>query len=170
MPDLIIPLGGLHRFDGNKPRILFKGGITIPNSISWSPDSKTMYFTHSNIRTIYAYDYSPEDGSVSGERVFYQHDGSGEPDGHRIDADGNMWTAVYGESRVLKLSPEGNLIGVVKLPTRNITCPQFVGTELFITSAADEDGDEQSKEYGGGVFRVDVGATGLEPNVFKLGA
>lgn len=144
--------------------------LQIPNSLSWSPDHKTMYYTHSSARTVYAWDYDLQDGSVANRRVFYQHPGAGEPDGHRIDKDGNMWHAVYGESRVLKLSPEGKLIGQVNLPTKNITCVEFVGTELFITTANDDEGEGTSKELGGALFRVDVGTTGLKPFQFKYTA
>lgn len=144
--------------------------MKIPNSISWSPDGKTQYYTHSTARTVYAYEYAPEDGAVSNHRVFYVHDGPGEPDGHRVDRDGNMWHAVYGEGRVLKISPEGKLVGQVKLPTKNITCCEFVGTELFITTANDDSGEATSKELGGALFRVDVGTTGLKPFKLKLGA
>lgn len=142
--------------------------LTIPNTISFSPDNTILYYTHSSGRTVYAYDYSPSDGSVSNHRVFYRHEGPGEPDGHRIDKDGNMWHAVYGESRVLKLSPEGKLIGQINLPTKNITCCEFVGTELYITTANDDEGEGRSKELGGALFRVDVGTTGLKAFKFKL--
>ena len=148
-------------------------GLTIPNSVGWSPDRRTMYFTHSSARQVLAWDYDVSDGGkLSNQRVFYQHDGPGEPDGFRVDRDGNVWHAVYGEGRVLKLSPEGRLVGQIKLPTRNITCCEFVGTELFITTAADDEaeGGEESKKFGGGLFRVDVGTTGLAHYKFKLQA
>ncbi len=77
-----------------------------------------MYFTESTEGTIYAYDYSPEDGATSGARVFYQHAGAGEPDGHRVDVDGNLWSAFYGGGNVLKISPAGEVIGEIKLPTK----------------------------------------------------
>lgn len=143
--------------------------LKIPNSISWSPNNKVLYYTHSTARAVYAYDYSVGDGSVSNHRLFYQHQGPGEPDGHRIDRDGNMWHAVYGEGRVLKISPEGELIGQINLPTKNITCCEFVGTELFITTANDDGGEGLSKELGGALFRVDVGTTGLKPFKFRKG-
>lgn len=127
-----------------------------------------MYFTHSTSQEVFAFDYDVSSGKVSNKRLFYSHDGTGDPDGFRVDVDGNIWHAVYGESRVLKISPEGKLIGQVLLPTRNITCVQFVGTELVITSASDEEGEGASKEYGGCVFRVDVGVRGLKLFKFKL--
>lgn len=147
-----------------------KKDLTIPNSIGWSPDGKTMYFTHSTTQQVIAWDYDAETGAHSNERVFYQHDGSGDPDGFRVDVDGNIWHAVYGEGRVLKISPEGKLVGQINLPTKNITCPEFVGTELFITTANDDEGEGESKAYGGGLFRVDVGTRGLEATSFKLAA
>ena len=143
-------------------------GLTIPNSVGWSPDGRTMYFTHSSARQVFAFDYDPADGGLSNERLFYRHEGEGEPDGFRVDRDGNLWHAVYGEARIIRLSPAGEIIGQVNLPTRNITCCEFVGTKLFITCANDEEGEGDSKRYGGGLFSVDVGTTGLGHFDFKL--
>ncbi|KAK2736102.1 calcium homeostasis protein [Colletotrichum kahawae] len=143
----------------------------IPNSVGWSPDNTTMYFTHSTERKVYAWDYAPADGALSRKRVVYTHDGPGEPDGFRVDGDGNLWHAVYGEGRVLKISPEGRLVGEILLPTKAIPRVQFVGTELFITTASldeGEDATEEQHENGGALFRVDVGAKGLGFFEFKL--
>jgi sugar lactone lactonase YvrE len=163
-------LGLLFRFDQGKTREVMRTDITIPNSVCWSPDGKTMYFTHSSARQIFAWDYDEAHGTLSNERLFYEHKGPGEPDGCKIDKDGNLWHAVYGESRVIKISPKGEIVGHVNLPTSHVTCPEFVGTELFITCAEDDNGEGDSKKYGGAVFRVDVGTTGLEPRSFKLQA
>ncbi|KAK8022305.1 hypothetical protein PG993_013072 [Apiospora rasikravindrae] len=164
--------GSVHMFTGRQDSVVLKEGVTIPNSVSWSPDGKTMYFTHSSAKTIHAYDHSSDASKpISNERVFYTHEGSGEPDGHRIDVEGNLWTAVYGESHVLKVSGKtGKVVGEVKLPTQNITCVEFVGTELFITTAGMEEGagTEQEVDYSGGLFRVDVGVEGVPPHEFKL--
>lgn len=115
-----------------------------------------------------AWDYDAATGAVSNERVFYSHAGPGLPDGFRVDTEGNLWHAFYGGACVLKISPAGEVVGKVELPTRNVTCCEFVGTELFITTASDDGGEGESKKYGGGLFRVDVGARGLEAFNFKL--
>lgn len=127
-----------------------------------------MYFTHSTPQQVLAFDYCTDTGAVTNQRVFYQHVGSGDPDGFRVDVEGNIWHAVYGEGRVLKISPEGKLVGQITLPTRNITCVQFAGTELIITTASDNSDDETSRAFGGDVFKVDVGVQGLELFDFKL--
>ncbi|KAF9872657.1 SMP-30/Gluconolaconase/LRE-like region [Colletotrichum karsti] len=167
--------GALHRFDGKSGHEEVLSDLLIPNSVGWSPDNKTMYFTHSTDRKVYAWDYDIDadaaaGGAPSNKRVFYTHDGPGEPDGFRVDVEGNLWHAVYGEGRVLKISPEGKLVGEVLLPTKAITCVQFVGTELFVTTASLDEGEgtEEQREYGGALFRVDVGVEGLGFFEFKL--
>ncbi|KAK3494933.1 uncharacterized protein B0T23DRAFT_121409 [Neurospora hispaniola] len=162
--------GSLYRFDLGKSREEVESGLIIPNSIGWSPDGKTMYFTHTPENTIFAWDYNPEDGSLSNKRVHYKHKEKGHLDGFRVDKDGNIWHALYDGGSVIKISPAGDILGRIILPTNNITCVEFVGTELFITSAADEDSEEgtPSRKYGGGLFRVDVGTTGLDHTEFKL--
>ena len=160
--------GSLFTFSPGK-KTEFTNGLTIPNSVGWSPDNKTLYFTHTTAGHILAYDFDLETGAATNERVFYKHEGSGGIDGFRVDVDGYIWHAIYGESRVIKIDQEGKIVGEVKLPTRNITCVQFAGTELLITSASDHDsGDETSQRYGGAVFRVDVGTRGLDPFKYKL--
>ncbi|KAL7626303.1 rRNA-processing protein cgr1 [Parahypoxylon ruwenzoriense] len=165
------PEGSLYLFDGTRAAQSMRHPVTIPNSVAWSPDGRTLYYTHSTERTIFAFDYAPATGDVGNERVFYVHDGPGEPDGCRVDAEGNLWQAVYGESRVLKISPRGKLLGRIDLPTRNVTCTQFVGTELYITTAAMEDGEgtPEEVELSGALFKIDVGVKGLDPFLFKMG-
>ncbi|KAL2262538.1 hypothetical protein VTK26DRAFT_1017 [Humicola hyalothermophila] len=187
------PEGSLYLFAATTPgspptATRTRGDLTIPNSVGWSPDRRTMYFTHSTAREIWAFDYDPaaaphssaEQGGQQQPRVFYRHDGPGDPDGFRVDTEGNLWSAVYGESRVLKISPRGELVGEVRIPTRNATCCEFgddadadgdgdAGSWLYITTAGDKDSeDEVSRRYGGAVFRVKVGARGSERFAFKM--
>ncbi|KAL1901283.1 rRNA-processing protein cgr1 [Ceratocystis pirilliformis] len=164
------PEGGLVTYaQGQRERHLPSLPIKIPNTIGWSPDTSTMYFTHSSARQVFAFNYNVAQHSYSSQRIFYTHGGTGEPDGFRIDTEGNMWHAVYGEGKVLKIAPNGEVVGEVCLPTLNVTCVQFVGSKLFITTAADEDsGDEKSIEFGGAVFMVEVGAQGLNPFEYRL--
>lgn len=84
-----------------------------------------------------------------------------------MDEDGNIWQAIYGESRVLKIvddNGKGVVKGEIKYPTTAITCPVFVGKELWVTSADDKEG----KPFAGAVFRCDVGVGGLKDFKFKL--
>ncbi|KKA26847.1 hypothetical protein TD95_002434 [Thielaviopsis punctulata] len=164
------PEGGIVSYAaGKRESHLSDIPITIPNTIGWSPTLDTMYITHSSARTVYTFSYNAASHTYTDRRIFYTHPSSGgEPDGFRVDSEGNIWHAVYGDGQVLKLSPQGKVVGVVHVPTKNVTCVQFVGTQLFITTAADEEsGNEESRKFGGAVFMVDVGATGLKPFEYK---
>jgi sugar lactone lactonase YvrE len=160
--------GTLFRFNSDLSRHTIRPSLTIPNGIGWSRDHKTLYFTHSTEKRIIAFDYAAETGDITNERVFWQHDGDGDPDGFKMDADGYIWQAVYGEARVLKISPEGKVVGQIDYPAKCITCPVFVGTELWVTSAGGGESEEKAGKFAGGVFRVDVGIGGLKDYKFKL--
>ncbi|OAA74468.1 SMP-30/Gluconolaconase/LRE-like region [Akanthomyces lecanii RCEF 1005] len=154
-------------------------GLTIPNGMGWSPDLRTMYFTHSPTRELFALDYDPAPGGGGGgggdmsrRRVHYRHtSGPAEPDGLRVDAEGHVWQAFYGEGMVLRIDGRsGAVLGRVRIPTRNATCVQFVGEDLFVTTAADDghDADAESKRLGGAIFRVHVGVRGMDLFKFKM--
>ncbi|KAI9371972.1 hypothetical protein BJX61DRAFT_543182 [Aspergillus egyptiacus] len=145
--------------------------LTIPNGIGWNHSNDTMYLTDSPTGKIFAFDFDENTGEISNRRVHFDFGASNQPDGFAIDMDGCIWSAIYGGGKVIRISPEGHVIGEISLPTRNITCPTFVGTELFITTAKDDTNDEQFPEsvrYGGHLYRVDVGVGGQPKHEFEF--
>ncbi|RMZ78112.1 hypothetical protein DV738_g3977, partial [Chaetothyriales sp. CBS 135597] len=148
-------------------------GAIIPNGISWNAKDDTMFFTSSPNQAVYAFDFDSKTGNISGKRTFFSVKEEGVyPDGHAIDAQGNIWHALYGGSRVIRISPSGEVTGVVHLPTRNITCCVFAGTTLYITSAkeAEPENYPESARYGGSLFKVDVGVEGVPRHKARLNA
>ena len=145
--------------------------VTIPNGIGWSRDDKVMFFTDSPTKTIWKFDYDLETGNILNRQPHFVLKGGPEdaaPDGWAMDVEGCIWTAVFGAGKVLRLSPEGKIIGEVSLPTRCITCPCFVGEHLYITSAAEEKPDEypESIKLAGNLFKVHVGVRGMPLHAF----
>lgn len=138
--------------------------IVIPNGITWNAKDNMMHLTDTTIGKIWAFAYNAESGRISDKKLFYQHEGAGNPDGHTIDVDGNLWQSLYGGSKVLRIDPDGNVTGEVLLPTRNVTCSVFAGTDLFITTAADEDPEKypESAKFAGNLFKVNVGVRGAK--------
>lgn len=97
-------------------------GLTIPNGMSWSKDDRIFYSTDSATRSIFAYDYDAARGSVSNKRIFFEVKEEGcVPDGHAQDEDGNLWVAIWGGWKVVKVSANGETTAEVRLPTRCIT-------------------------------------------------
>lgn len=168
------PEGSLFRFDSDLSRHLIKDGLSIPNGISWSKDDKTMYFVSSTDKNILAFDFDSATGNVSNERVFWTLEGEGDPDGHVPDSEGYLWQCIYGQGRVVRIATSGEdagkIVGEVSVPTRCVTCPTFVGNELWITSAVEEDPEKypESAKFGGALFKIDVGIGGLPKHKFKM--
>lgn len=159
------PAGALYRIavDGTCERK--RTGITVPNSLAWSPDGRTMYFADSPRRTIWAFDYDRASGEPSNERVFATTQ-VGFPDGSCMDAEGCLWNAEYGGSRVVRYTPAGKVDRVVELPVKSPTCCAFGGKNLdvlYITTAAQRLTEAQLKEQplAGSLLAVRPGSTGL---------
>lgn len=145
--------------------------LTIPNGIGWNDTNDTMYLTDSPTGRIFAFDFDESTGGISNRRVHFDIGEPKEPDGFAIDVEGCIWSAVYGGGKVIRISPDGKVIGEILLPTRNITCPAFVGTELFITTAKDDTNDDQFPEsisHGGHLYKVDVGVRGQSRYEFRI--
>lgn len=162
------PEGVLFRLDTDKSLHRVLENVTIPNGMGWTLDGQIMYFTDSPTQNIWKYKFDGNTGNITDRQVFYTVE-KDVPDGCCMDVDGCLWVAQYGGGKVVRVNPEGNKIGEVNLPTRMITCPAFAGTEMFITSAKEEEPDNypESAEFGGSLFKVDVGVEGLPVRKFK---
>ncbi|UPG86172.1 SMP-30/gluconolactonase/LRE family protein [Luteibacter aegosomatis] len=123
--------------DGNLHRLaLPKAAIT--NSICFSPDGETMYFTDSPTAQIMACDYDAATGEVDRIRVFAELAKGLEPDGSTVDADGFLWNTEWGGSRVTRYSPDGRVDATIDLPAKQPSCVSFAGPGLdrmVVTSA-----------------------------------
>ncbi|KAJ9635334.1 uncharacterized protein PV06_09381 [Exophiala oligosperma] len=160
----------LYRLDSDLSVHTMLDGISIANGLGWNSDNTVMYFADSHDRTVWAFDFDAESGSISNKRAFYIHDGEAVPDGLAVDADGNVWLALWEGYAVLQISPEGEVIRKIDLPVSRVTCPCFGGPdfdELFITSAMLD--PERPVGVEGCVFRLKVGVRGRPRNRFVMG-
>lgn len=166
-------LTAVYRLDTDRSVCRIIDGISCANSICFSLDGTTMYFSDMPSGQILAYDYDMERGEVSNPRVFC--DGSGQPglpDGSIIDAEGCLWNARWGGGRVVRYAPDGSVNRVIEVPASNVSCIGF-GKEdfrtLFITTARIELSPAQlTKEpAAGGVFAVQPGVEGVPEPRFR---
>ncbi len=141
----------------------------IANSICFSPDGATMYYCNSPDRAIRCCDYDPVTGAISNDRVFVTLDGdAGEPDGSCIDAEGYLWNAQWGASRVVRYAPDGQVERVVESPALQPSCVAIGGVDLnvlYVTSA--RVGMSEPAVHDGGLFKqVLAGVQGLPESRF----
>ncbi|MET3116557.1 L-arabinonolactonase [Undibacterium sp. GrIS 1.8] len=113
--------------------------VAIANSICFSLDGKTMYFTDTLTRRIQQCDYDAESARVSHIRLFTQMDDPlAYPDGSVVDKNGCLWNAQWGAASIVQYSPAGELIQRIHVPVKNPTCPAFGGVnsdQLMVTTS-----------------------------------
>ena len=117
----------------------FESGFGQPNGMGFSPDERTFYFTDSEAKTIYAYDFDPATGEAENRRaLIVTQNEDGVPDGLTVDAEGFLWSARWGGWKLARYDPAGWLERVVELPVAQPTSCAFGGeglATLFVTSA-----------------------------------
>jgi sugar lactone lactonase YvrE len=94
----------------------------------------------------------------------------GRPDGATIDADGCVWSARYEGNCIARITPDGRVDCVVKIPATRITSCAFGGTDLktlYVTTARQKLTPEQiaREPLAGCVFAIRTEVGGLpEPH------
>jgi xylono-1,5-lactonase len=165
--------GSLYRLT---PDLKFKkmdSGYPVTNGPAWSADYHTLYHNDSVNGHVYAFDFALETGELSNKRLFLEFSKEeGSPDGMTTDAEGGLWIAHWGASKVTRHDPHGKVTQTITLPCSQITSCAFGGPHLrtlFITSAADglSPAELEREPLAGGLFAVDLDVGGVPANKFK---
>ncbi|GII57651.1 hypothetical protein Pth03_60400 [Planotetraspora thailandica] len=166
--------GALYRLDRDRSLHTVLTGTTISNGIDWSPDATLCYFADSPLRRVDVFDYDVATGALTGRRAFADTSGiPGIPDGLTVDAEGAVWVAFFGGSRVCRYTPDGRLDHTITLPTRQVTSCCFAGPALdqllISTSTEDLSPDDLRREPTAGmIFRAEPGFRGRRANEFAI--
>lgn len=147
------------------------GPYTVTNGPAFSPDGRCLYHTDTFARTIYAFDV--DHGVIVNKRVFVQFAASelGFPDGMTVDAEGYVWVAHWGGSRISRFAPDGALDAEVMLPVSQVTSCVFGGVDLSVlyvtTAAVGLTTQQQAQEpFAGALFEINTRVRGLPCNTF----
>jgi sugar lactone lactonase YvrE len=132
--------GSLYAVDKNFRWKKMIDNVTISNGMAWSSDNRTFYYIDTPTRTVVAYNYDVETGSISNRKVVVNISANeGFPDGMTIDSEDNLWIAHWDGWQVSRWNPRtGQKILTVEMPAARITSCAFGGPsleELYITSA-----------------------------------
>ena len=136
-------------------------GLTIPNGLAWSPDREWLFFAESVERRVYRIPTTAAGEDWSRREVLIQFE-SALPDGLVIGPDCNLWVACYGASRIDRFSLAGRKLGEYSLPVSQVTACEFVGGDLYVTTAAEgfSDADWEREPMAGSLFRLRAAVTG----------
>ncbi len=115
------------------------GALTRATGVLWYPNGVFTDIAHNVVYVdehmagrVLQYDLTP-DGRLTNQRTFvdinqvrrrgryatdYPETG---PDGLEMGPDGDLWVSIYGEGRILRFSPRGELVGMIEETTRYLT-------------------------------------------------
>ena len=162
-------LGKLYRLDPDLSVRPMVDGVSISNGIDWSPDDRLMYFIDSRTQRVDVFDFDLDDGAITNRRTLVEMNSSiGLPDGMTVDANGDLWLALWGGSRVVHCAPDGSVRGTIRFPVSQTSSCAFGGADgqdLYVTSAA-RGISEDTEPAAGSLFRARPGAIGQTPNSF----
>ncbi|HEX8955750.1 MAG TPA: SMP-30/gluconolactonase/LRE family protein [Burkholderiaceae bacterium] len=158
------PVGALYRLNRDlRLEALPLPKVGIANSICFSPDGGTMYWCDSPEKIIHCCDYGV-DGGIANPRVFADlRQEVGAPDGSTVDAEGYLWNARWGGSRLVRHAPDGSIDCVLSLPVTQPSCLTFGGPDLstvYASTAWEHMGEAERapQPLAGGVFGLASGA------------
>ena len=180
--DARLPHAGLYRYAASEFASLAEGIVTS-NGLAWSPDQSRLYWSDTKAHEVYVLDFDSQTGSVGERRVFASFpvrapeqalaDYGGRPDGAAVDVEGCYWVAMFEGQRLLRLSPEGQILRELRLPVACPTMPSFGDSDLrtlYITTAREKrPADELAVQpWAGCVLKVRVDVPGLAPQRVRL--
>jgi len=145
-PDFNIPQGeskelsfnGIYRISPSGALQLLTSSLALPNGICFSPDESKLYVNDSQVHKIYVWDVV-DDSTITNQKLLYTIPVMfGYADGMKIDEDGNIYCTC--SSYVWVISPEGELIGKIALPSNvsasNCAWGDDDNRTLFITAGS----------------------------------
>ena len=153
---------------------LADAGFAISNGPAFSLDSRTLYFNDSLGRTTVAYDIAPDHLAARNRRALIEHpEADGLPDGIVVDAEGDIWTAQWAGSTLLRFNSTGKLKTRHPVPSVHVTTLCFGGNNLDqvrITTATDGSAADRLQQFplSGSLFQLDCQAIGVEEPLLKL--
>lgn len=134
-------------------------GVSIPNSICFSLDGRTLFYCDSLHPRIWCCDYDSRSATVANPRVFVALDRPDvSPDGSIVDAEDHLWNAQWGASQLVRYTPKGQVERVIPVPVVQPSCCAIGGPDLdqiYITSARTELDEAALRQApaSGGVFQ-----------------
>lgn len=117
-----------------------RSGLSITNSLCWSPNGEKLYHADSPSREIYQYSCDTSTGELTNPVLFAKTPKNVFPDGAYVDKNGHLWSAQWGGNCVVQYSANGEIMQRIELPVSQVSCVTIGGInldQLFVTSARD---------------------------------
>ncbi len=150
----------------------FEQPATVSNGLAFSPDNRTLYRSDTTSHTIFKYDFDLNSGDISNRRVLHTfsqdraNNYGGRPDGGAVDVEGAYWCAMMEGGKLLRISPEGEILREIALPVRCPTMLAFGGPDLrtlYITTSRNGRPEAELAQYplSGCLLTMEIDVAGL---------
>ncbi|MFC1464250.1 MAG: SMP-30/gluconolactonase/LRE family protein [Candidatus Brachytrichaceae bacterium NZ_4S206] len=165
-------LGRLYRLDCDGSIHKLLDGISCSNGMGLTLDRKHLYYTDSEVYTIYLFDYDEATGELSNQRIFVKHGPEdGLPDGMTVDAQGNVWSAHWDGNCLIRYDRNGNETLRIPFPAKKVSSVIFGGDDyrdMYVTTAGGNNKAEEG-EGAGALFRLRIpGVRGLPEYLSRI--
>lgn len=144
------------------------GGVTISNGLVWTDEGRRFYYIDTPTQQVWSYDCNLDTLELSNRRVVFEFPSHvGSPDGMTIDAEGQLWVALFGGRSVVRVDPQrGEVTGRIAVGAKNVTSCAFGGADLntlFISTATLATSPSELEQYpdAGALFAVELPVRGL---------
>jgi L-arabinonolactonase len=160
------PLSGLYSLDRHRVVRRVMKEVSCANSICWSGDGRTIWFTDMPSRRFEAFNYHVPTGDTSNRRLFASlANDPGLADGSIVDAEDHRWNAQWDGHKIVRNAPNGAVDREFAAPVSNPTCLCLGGGDLdvvFIICAPFGLTESQywEQSFAGGVFAFRPGIKG----------
>jgi sugar lactone lactonase YvrE len=139
--------------------------LTLSNGLAFTAAGNRLYSIDTTPGIVWVRDYDAGTG-VFGPRAKFLTISNGSPDGLCIDADDNLWIAIFGAGQVRCFTPAGDQLATIEVAAPNVTSVAFVGHDLdilLITTASEELTASRLEQFpdSGRLFTCRVGVAGL---------
>ena len=155
-----------------------KLGVKVSNGMAFTVDSRHVFQSDTPNHVIYQFPFDVKTGAIGARREFArrpdnraEQDYGGRPDGAAIDCEGNYWSAQYEGRRVLRFSPQGDITGIIHVPSKRVTMVAFGGADLctlYITTAREGATKSElvSDAHAGGIFACAMDFAGRAESLY----
>lgn len=158
--------GSIYWYREGELRLLFPG-ISVPNSICFSPAGDIAYYADTRLNRLFRVECDPATGLPTGEPAVFLDQGGqqGGIDGSVCDAEGLIWNARWGAGALDCYAPDGRHVRRIDIPATRPSCPAFAGPDadrIVVTSAWQglDEAARQADPLAGQTFLVDLPVKG----------
>jgi sugar lactone lactonase YvrE len=149
-------------------------GLVASNGVGWAPDGTVLYATDTGHARIDRFAIAPDGAGLDPRgTLMVAAEGEGRPDGLVVDAEGAVWTAMWGGSSVRRYLADGRLVNEIPLPVTYPTSVCLGGDDLatlYLTTSRHHLTDDSAEPLAGAVLALDVAVPGLPVRRFGSSA